>query len=186
MKNQKGITLVALIITIVVIMILVAVSVTVALQSGLFSATSKAASDTRAAAEKENELAAGKVTVEGTEYNSIQEYIDTLGGSTGSGSGEMITFTFFHESYTVEEGTTWGEFVAYFNSLSTPAEPGCGQTGCGWTRGRWFDGTAFYYNGCECGTNSIISAMATFATMAYLAMGSLVRKARYMFLLRMR
>ena len=51
-KNQKGITLIALIITIIVMMILVAVSVTVALQSGLFRATSKAARDTREKAEK--------------------------------------------------------------------------------------------------------------------------------------
>lgn len=99
MKKQKGITLVALIITIVVIMILVAVSVTVALQSGLFSATSKAASDTRAAAEKENELAAGKITVGETPYNSMKEYIDSLGGAGSSvvalpedlGVGDIIT-----------------------------------------------------------------------------------------------
>jgi len=111
-KNQKGITLIALIITIIVMMILVAVSVTVALQSGLFSATSKAARDTREKAEKENELAAGKVTVEGTEYNSIQEYIDTL----GSGSGKAITFKFYGREYTVKEGTTWGNFVQTFES----------------------------------------------------------------------
>lgn len=36
MKNQKGITLIALIITIIVMLILVAVAVTTAVQSGLF------------------------------------------------------------------------------------------------------------------------------------------------------
>ena len=41
-KKQKGITLIALIITIIVMLILVGVSVTVALNGGLFSTAKKA------------------------------------------------------------------------------------------------------------------------------------------------
>ena len=54
MKNQKGITLIALIITIIVMMILVGVSVTVALNSGLFKVAQGAAKNTVDA--RENEL----------------------------------------------------------------------------------------------------------------------------------
>ena len=58
MKNNKGITLVALIITIIVMMILVAVSVTVALDRGLFSTAKKAGIETQAKAEEEMLLSA--------------------------------------------------------------------------------------------------------------------------------
>ena len=57
-KNHKGITLIALIITIIVMMILVAVSVTVALDGGLFSTAKKAASETELKAEEEMLLSA--------------------------------------------------------------------------------------------------------------------------------
>ena len=52
-KENKGITLVALVITIIVMMILVAVSVTVALDGGLFGTAKKAASETELRAEEE-------------------------------------------------------------------------------------------------------------------------------------
>ena len=58
MRENKGITLVALIITIIVMMILVAVSVTVALDGGLFNTAKKAASETQARAEEEMLLSA--------------------------------------------------------------------------------------------------------------------------------
>ena len=57
-KNHKGITLIALIITIIVMMILVAVSVTVALDGGLFGTAKDAASKTQIEAEKEMLLSA--------------------------------------------------------------------------------------------------------------------------------
>lgn len=49
MKEQKGITLVALVITIIVMLILVAVSVTVALKGGLFDSARTATLETRQA-----------------------------------------------------------------------------------------------------------------------------------------
>ena len=52
MKNQNGITLIALIITIIVMLILVAVTVTTAVQSGLFN---KAGEETQGWKEKEND-----------------------------------------------------------------------------------------------------------------------------------
>ena len=53
LKNNKGITLIALIITIIVMLILVAVTVTVALNGGLFSTAKQAASGTQREAERE-------------------------------------------------------------------------------------------------------------------------------------
>ena len=45
LKNKKGITLIALIITIIVMLILVAVSVTVLIQSDIIGSAKKAAKD---------------------------------------------------------------------------------------------------------------------------------------------
>lgn len=53
MKNEKGITLIALIITIIVMLILVAVTVSVALQGGLFKNAKEAADKTSVAVDKE-------------------------------------------------------------------------------------------------------------------------------------
>lgn len=53
MKGQKGITLVALIITIIVMLILVGVSISVALNGGLFTKARTANEETRAAQVKE-------------------------------------------------------------------------------------------------------------------------------------
>lgn len=82
MKEQKGITLVALVITIIVMLILVAVSVTVALQGGLFQKAKTAANNTNTEAEAERSLSNGAVTVNnGTadvQYNSVNEYINSL------------------------------------------------------------------------------------------------------------
>lgn len=54
MKSQKGITLVALIITIIVMLILVAVSVTVVIQSGLLDSAKSAGKQYNEAAQKES------------------------------------------------------------------------------------------------------------------------------------
>ena len=61
MKGQKGITLVALVITIIVMLILVGVSITVAMQGGLFDTARDAATDTNTAAQAEQNLAQGSI-----------------------------------------------------------------------------------------------------------------------------
>lgn len=80
MKNNKGITLVALIITIIVMMILVAVSVTVALDRGLFSTAKKAGSETQLRADEEMLLSAVVGTM-GTDakvdFNKLKENLPT-------------------------------------------------------------------------------------------------------------
>lgn len=73
MKNQKGITLVALVITIIVMLILVAVSITIALNGNLFGITKEAAKNTQNAINEEQGLANGQATINGTLVN-IDEY----------------------------------------------------------------------------------------------------------------
>ncbi len=77
MKEQKGITLVALVITIIVMIILVGVSVTIALQGGLFSESKNAAEDFSEAAEEEYELSSGQVNVDGNMMNITDYYINS-------------------------------------------------------------------------------------------------------------
>ena len=78
MKGQKGITLVALVITIIVMLILVGVSVTVALNGGLFNNAQNAVDQTSDALDIENDLDKGKVNVNDKIYNNAQEYVDSL------------------------------------------------------------------------------------------------------------
>ena len=75
-KTQKGITLIALVITIIVMLILVGVSVTVALNGGLFNTAKKAKTDTQGAISAEQKLDDGRVKINGQWYASIQDYID--------------------------------------------------------------------------------------------------------------
>ena len=74
-KTNKGITLIALVITIIVMLILVSVTISMAINGGLFEYAGKAVSDTQAAIDEEQELADGKITVDGKVYNSIDEYL---------------------------------------------------------------------------------------------------------------
>ena len=78
MKKNKGITLIALIITIIIMLILVAVSVSIIINSGLISKTKEAASKTKTAYESEQELSNGKITIGDRTYNSIDEFTQSL------------------------------------------------------------------------------------------------------------
>ena len=99
LKQNKGITLIALIITIIVMMILVAVSVTVALDGGLFSTAKKAASETELRAEEEMLLSAvvgaigrdGKVEREN--LNLPEGFTTTSEGVIVSPSGNKFTIS---------------------------------------------------------------------------------------------
>ena len=71
MKNTKGITLIALIITIIVMLILVAVSIRVALNTGLFQ--SAATKNWKTA--QDEEANGGRIIIGDKEYASIEDYI---------------------------------------------------------------------------------------------------------------
>ena len=74
MQNRnKGITLVALIITIVVMLILVAVSVNVIIKSNLIGTAEKATNKYKTASEEESN--SGVIEIDGKKYNSIEDYM---------------------------------------------------------------------------------------------------------------
>lgn len=76
MKNQNGITLIALIITIIVMLILVAVTVTTAVQSGLFGHAGNATKEWK---EKE-----------GQEQNIDKEMTTNVNGNTVTGLDNVV------------------------------------------------------------------------------------------------
>ena len=73
MKRNKGITLIALIITIIVMLILVAVSVNILIKSNLIGTAEKTVNKYKTASEEEN---SGVIEINGKKYNSIEDYID--------------------------------------------------------------------------------------------------------------
>ena len=75
-KTQKGITLIALVITIIVMLILVGVTISMALNGGLFGYAKKAAKDTESQKQAEQELSSGEVTVNEKDYASIDDYLN--------------------------------------------------------------------------------------------------------------
>ena len=100
-KNQQGITLIALIITIIVMLILVAVTIQVVINSGLLKTAGDAVSDYKNAQEQESNL--NEVEVNG--YNSIEEYLESINGGnppidpppTTIGSGDKASTTTEYE-----------------------------------------------------------------------------------------
>lgn len=79
-KGQKGITLIALVITIIVMLILVGVSVTVALNGGLFDTAENAVDQTEEALIRENKLDSSTVYIEGQDANGVDigNYVNSL------------------------------------------------------------------------------------------------------------
>lgn len=65
MRGQKGITLIALVITIIVMLILVAVTITMAVNGGLFGYAQNAAVGTENAKQEESHLGDGYASVTG-------------------------------------------------------------------------------------------------------------------------
>ena len=75
LKTQKGITLIALVITIIVMLILVAVTISMAINGGLFEKAGKATGDTKNAMDAEQQLADGRLQIDGKTYASIDDYL---------------------------------------------------------------------------------------------------------------
>ncbi len=98
LKTKRGITLIALVVTIIVMLILVAATVTVALNGGLFSTAKKATADTEAARAKESELSSGRVKINGTWYDSMEDYV------AGVKSSDQAMPT-YDKAQTNEDGT---------------------------------------------------------------------------------
>ena len=73
-EKTKGITLIALIITIIVMLILVGVTVTVSLNGGLFKTAQDAVDKTHGKKQEEVELSNGRVKIGGVWYDSLEAY----------------------------------------------------------------------------------------------------------------
>jgi len=73
-KNQKGITLTALVITMGVMMALLGASVTAGIKTGIFKTAAGVAKNTQKEMDKEVEMSSGKVAAGDKEYDSLEDY----------------------------------------------------------------------------------------------------------------
>ena len=71
MREEKGITLIALVITIIVMLILVSVTITIAVQGKLFNNAGEAVKETQKEVDRENNLASGIITDKGNTINEV-------------------------------------------------------------------------------------------------------------------
>ena len=114
--NNRGITLIALVITIIVMLILVGVTISMAVNGGLFDYAGKAVGDTNNAIQVEGQLGNGGVTIDGTYYNSIDEYL-VASGNKGNAGGSGEPGGNEGEGIEIPEGIKVGDYVNY-----TPTE----------------------------------------------------------------
>ena len=104
MKKNKGITLVALIITIVVMLILVAVSVNVIIKSNLIGTAEKAVDKYNKVAEEEGNN--GAIEIDGKKYNSIEEYMAGIEKLPDIKAGERATANSNYNGAVIPAGFT--------------------------------------------------------------------------------
>jgi len=76
--SQKGITLIALIITIIIMLILVGVTISMAINGGLFDYAGKAVGDMKNAIAYEKELSNGRIKIGGVWYDSINDFVQGI------------------------------------------------------------------------------------------------------------
>ena len=116
MKRNKGITLVALIITIVIMLILVAVSVNVIIKSNLLGIAEKVTNKYNTVAQKESKT--NSIEIDGKTYNSIDGYIETISKTNNSNSvGKKISEAFEIPHVSSENGNE------YVNASVNKVEP---------------------------------------------------------------
>ena len=136
-RNQKGITLVALVITIIVMLILVAVSVTVAINGGLFTQAKEASNKWEDESQIEADGNIVKVNVNETETTmNIDGAINTLkdrptnqtSGTDPETPAATITFTLGGTTYTTS-ARSWAEWVAGLSQENQESRYVCDETG---------------------------------------------------------
>ena len=105
MKNkEKGITLIALIITIIVMLILVGVVVTVVIQSNLLGTTKTAGDKYKTAYEDESNMS--EVTINGEKYASIEDYIESTKPLPEIKAGERASEKSKYQTAVIPKGFT--------------------------------------------------------------------------------
>ena len=102
MRKNKGITLVALIITIIVMLILVAVSVNVLIKSNLIGTAEKTGDKYKTASEEEAN--GGVIEIDGKKYNSIEDYM--AGKLPDIKAGERASKNSNYNGVTIPKGFT--------------------------------------------------------------------------------
>ena len=102
MKNTKGITLIALIITIIVMLILVAVSISVALNTGLFKSAGDATKNWKSAQDTEANVGS-EIKIGDKTYASIEDYLEGK-EKLPEGAGKRFTET---KEYNDGTKTAW-------------------------------------------------------------------------------
>ena len=112
-QKEKGITLIALIITIIVMLILVAVTISMAVNGGLFEYAGKATGEMQNAIDEEQKLAEGKIKIGETWYNSIDEYIGTIDWTAILASANANPESYKHE----------GQLVSTYIGIGTDGKP---------------------------------------------------------------
>ena len=105
MRNkEKGITLIALIITIIVMLILVGVVVTVVIQSNLLGTAKTAGDKYKKAYEDESDMS--EVTINGEKYDSIEDYLEGKVKVPEIKAGEKAIQTSKYETAVIPAGFT--------------------------------------------------------------------------------
>ena len=119
LRTNKGITLIALVITIIVMLILVAVTITMAVNGGLFDYARRAGQATNGAVANEQELAnlEGNLTVEEliNKYEKADYTLEDLELEVGS----EVTFQVKEASYTAKYNQTGYEDDQTFTTVGT-------------------------------------------------------------------
>ena len=135
-SDHRGITLVALIITIIIMLLLVGVSITIAINGGLFDSTNKAAKKTEKAKKTEQELSTERIKIDDIWYDSFEDYVNGKKSEIqgvedldetnttftynpkGWTNGEVkvaINTTALTTGYTLQystDGISWSEYIA--------------------------------------------------------------------------
>ena len=123
MRKDKGITLVALIITIIVMLILVAVSVNVLIKSDLMGIAEKTTDKYKTAAQEESK--GGTIEINGKKYGSIEDYRED--NEQYDPNGWVMAWTCADGgswSDTIEEGgTAEGDIVAKLYKTGSKITP---------------------------------------------------------------
>ena len=108
-EKNRGITLIALVITIIVMLILVAVTITMAINGGLFENAGRVVGETQNELNKEQQIADGKIQIDGVWYNSIDDYLANRPSAVHNWTREGDTFTCSH----CNAEYTMGDVVEY-------------------------------------------------------------------------
>ena len=130
-STNKGITLIALVITIIVMLILVGVTISMAVNGGLFDYAGKASGQTKNALNVEGQLANGGIEVDGQWYNSIDEYLIASGNKetpeeihSWTRSEDTFTCSTCNASYTMGQVVDYAENSETNSVTSTAATNG--------------------------------------------------------------